>query len=205
MSGLRDFLENQDVGVTSTGNGLHIGTSFIEHALAFVDMFEWVTPTYLATGVPAMGFATVAGVTLAFVGPVLGTAGVFMALGSGYAEAREEIQNEAVASGFSQGFVAGILNMSPGTVSSLFAQHGVIPNHPMDREADILEMKARNRGVVAGYALANTATDEQKKSFVFEIREFTGHISSGNWTDRDKVDYVIAYAAKLRLHFLNAE
>ena len=205
MTGLRDFLENQDIGVTNSGDGLHIGVSFAEHALAFVDMFEWVTPTYLATGVPTMGVATVAGLGLAVAGPTLGLVGTFLALGSGYAEAREEIQNEAVASGFSQGFVAGILNMSPGTVSSLFAQHGVIPNHPGDRDADVLEMKARNRGVVAGYVLAESATAEQKKSFVFEIRKFTGEISPGNWTDRDKIDYVIAYAAKLRLNFLNGQ
>ncbi len=205
MSELREFLKNQDIGVTSTGDGLHIAVSFFETVHTFVDAFEWVHPVWVGAGeaLTTSGIVTVGGVAFAVAGPVLGMAGVFMALGSGYEEAREEIQNEAVASGFSQGFVAGILNMSPKTVSFIFGRHGVIHRNPMDEEADALEMKAYNRGLVAGYTLASTATDEQKKSFVYEIREYTGHVDAGAWGDREKRDYVIEYAAKLRLHFLN--
>jgi hypothetical protein len=85
----------------------------------------------------------------------------------------------------------------------LFAQHGVIHRNPMDSEADIIEMKARNRGLVAGYVMANQASEDEKKAFLREIREYAGHVPSGDWTDRDKIDYVITYAAKLRLHFLH--
>jgi hypothetical protein len=92
--------------------------------------------------------------------------------------------------------------MSVGTVKALFAQHGTIPRHSMDPEADVLEMKARNRGLVAGYAMANQASAEEKKAFLAEIRQFTGRVSAGSWSDRDKINYVITYAAKLRLHFL---
>jgi hypothetical protein len=162
-----------------------------------------VYPTVSATGAAVVGAGTVAGVTLAAAGPVLGMAGVFMALGSGYAEAREIIHNEAIASGFSQGFVCGLLSMSTGTTVRLFAQHGVIRRNPMDSEADVIEMKARNRGLVAGYVMASQASAEEKKAFLREIREYAGDVPAGDWTDRDKLDYVITYAAKLRLHFLH--
>lgn len=202
MAGLRDFLQNQDVGVSSTGDALHIGVSLLETILTAAEGLHVVVPTFSATGVPAVGFSTVGGVALAFAGPVLGMTGVFMALGSGYAEAREEIESGAVASGFSQGFVAGLLNMSAGTVRSLFAQHGVIHKNASDPEADVLEMKARNRGLVAGYTMANLAPAGDKKAYLSEIREFTGEVPFGDWTDRDKINYVVTYAAKLRLHFL---
>jgi hypothetical protein len=199
---LKDFLYRADLGVESTGDELHVGVAFAEAVLTGAEMFEVVAPTISLTAVPAIGVATVAGVGMAVAGPVLGMAGVFMALGSGYAEAREQIKNEATVSGFSQGFVAGLLNMSSGTVKSIFAQHGVIPRHPGDPDADVIEMHARNRGVVAGYLMANQASAADKKAYLAEIHEFTGHVSAGDWTDRDKRDYVIEYAAKLRLHFL---
>ena len=201
---LKDFLYHADLGVESNGEALHIGHALVEGVVTLTEMFEWVTPTVTAVGMPTMGVATVAGLGLGVAGPVLGMAGVFMALGSGYAEARAMISNEATVSGFSQGFVAGLLNMSPGTVKSIFVQHGVIHRNPADPEADVIEMKARNRGVVAGYVMANQASADDKKAYLSEIRKFTGHVSAGNWTDRDKRDYVIEYAAKLRLHFLGA-
>ena len=199
---LKDFLYKADLGVESTGDTLHIGHALLEGLVTSAEIFEVVVPTFSATAVPAVGVATVTGVGLAFVGPALGFAGVFMALGAGYAEAREIIRNEAAVSGFSQGFVAGLLNMSSGTVKSIFVQHGVIHRHPMDPEADVIEMNARNRGVVAGYVMANQASADDKKAYLKEIRQFTGHVSAGDWTDRDKRDYVIEYAAKLRLNFL---
>ncbi|MDP9422696.1 MAG: hypothetical protein M3Q19_07675 [Pseudomonadota bacterium] len=212
MSNLMEFLKYQDVGVESDGDALHIGLSLAEHLIAFGEMYE-VIPAYLVIGETAVGSGvavattstavTVAGLGVAVAGPVLGMVGTFMALGSGYYEAREAIHNEAIQSGFSQGFVAGILRMSPTTVSSLFGRHGVMHRNAFDPEADAIEAKAYNKGLVAGYALAKTATDEQKKAFVLEIREHTGLVNRGDWDDRDKVNYVIEYAAKMRLHWLN--
>jgi len=202
MSGLSEFLQNVDVGVTSTGDEVHIAVSLLEHVVAVVDALDVVTPTIAAGEAATVGFATVAGVGLAVAGPILGMTGVFMALGSGYAEAREEIQNEAVCSGFSQGLVAGLLNMSSKTVSYLFAKHGAIPINAFDPEANVLQAKAYNRGLVAGYTMAKYASDADKKSYIFELREFTGEVPVGNWGDRDKINYVIEYAAKLRVNYL---
>jgi hypothetical protein len=204
MSDLMEFLQNQDIGVTAADHKLHVRVSLAEHLLMLADMWEVVHPTFVGlAGGSTIGAATVTGVTAAVVGPILGQAGVFMALGSGYEEARREIQNEAISSGFSQGFVAGILNMSPATTKSLFGKHGVGQLNPMDPEASILEVKAHNRGLVAGYVFANTASAEQKKSFVFELRKFTGDVPHSVWDDLEKRNYVIEYAAKLRLHYLN--
>src|SRR3954470_11968096 len=140
---LKQFLFHKDLGVESTGDELHVDVALAEALTTGAEMFELA------------GAATATGLALGVVGPVLGVAGVFMALGSGYEEAREAIKNEATVSGFSQGFVAGLLNMSGGTVKSLFGQFGPSGNHPDDREAEVLEMNAHNRGLVAGYAMAN--------------------------------------------------
>jgi hypothetical protein len=187
---LKEFLFNEDLGVESTGDGLHIGVALTESLATAAEMFDVVAAE------------SVASVSLAVTGPILGMAGVFMALGSGYEEAREEIQNEATASGFSQGFVAGLLNMSAGTVKSLFGKRGTVTRNAWDPEADVLEDRAYNRGLVAGYAMANQAPPDDKKAYIFEIRAFTGNVDAGDWTDRDKINYVIEYAAKLRLNFL---
>src|SRR5438046_2208763 len=106
MPTLREFLDGADIGVESSSDGVHIGVSLAEHIVAVVDGLELVTPTVTQAGIAVVGAGTVAGTALAFTGPVLGMTGVFMALGSGYEEAREEIKNEATLSGFSQGFVA---------------------------------------------------------------------------------------------------
>jgi Putative peptidoglycan binding domain len=201
---LADFLRNQDIGVTSHGDSLHIGQAFLEILLAGVEMAEWIPPPALAeAGAATVGGATVFGVGVAYAGPALGLVGTFMALGSGYDEAREEIRNEATSSGFSRGFVAGILNMSPSTTKSLFGMHGVVSSNVMDPESDVMKVNAYNKGLVAGYALAHTATEDEKRAFVFEIRRFAPGVSPGDWGDREKRDYVVEYAAKLRLHYLN--
>jgi hypothetical protein len=198
MIGLKEFLHSGDIGVTSTGDELHIGVSLAEHVIEFTEIFDLgFTPT-----IGAAGFATVAGTSLAVIGPVLGMVGVFMALGSGYAEARDEIKNEATLSGFSQGFVAGLLSMSSKTVSYVFGKHGVDHENDFDPEADAIKTNAYNKALVAGYAMANTLSADERKSYIFEIREYTGPVSAGDWTDLDKRNYVIEYAAKLRLHFL---
>jgi len=133
---------------------------------------------------------------------ILGVVGIFMALGAPYEEAETEIKNEATANGFSQGLVAGLLRMSGSTVNSLFVVHDIMHRNDFDPHADVVEANAYNRGLVAGFTLAKYASDEEKKSFILEIREFTGDVAVGDWQDRDKINYVIEYAAKLRLNYL---
>ena len=58
--------------------------------------------------------------------------------------------------------------MSGGTVKSLFGQFGPSGDHPDDRDAEIIEMNAHNRGLVAGYAMANQAPPDDKKAYIFE-------------------------------------
>jgi hypothetical protein len=203
MTSLKEFLEGADLGVESSGDEVHIGVSLLEHAAAVVDGLELLTPTVTAEGVAvATGAATIGGLTLAVTGPILGMTGVFMALGSGYEEAREEIRNEATLSGFSQGFVAGLLRMSTGTVSSLFARHNVIHRNDFDPDADVIETKAYNKGLVAGYTMASQVPDDDKKTYILEIRASGADADAGNWGDREKIDYVIEYGAKLRLNFI---
>jgi hypothetical protein len=204
MSSLMEFLQNQDVGVTSAGHALHISHALAHTLVTMAEGLEVAMPTFVGLeGGSAIGAATIGGIAIAYIGPILGLSGAFMALGSGYHDARREIQNEAIASAFSQGFVAGILNMSPTTTRSLFGVHGIVHVNVMDPESDSLRVNAHNRGLLAGYAFANTASAEQKKSFVFELRRFTGDVPHSRWDDLEKRNYVLEYAAKLRLHYLN--
>ena len=202
MQTLSEFLSTVDVGVESTGDEVHIGMSVLDHILGVVDALDVVTPTIAVGEASTVGFATVAGVGLAVAGPIVGMVGIFMALGAPYEEAETEIKNEATANGFSQGLVAGFLRMSGSTVNSLFVVHDIIPHNEFDPHADVVEANAYNRGLVAGFTLAKYASDEEKKSFVLEIRQFTGDVAVGDWQDRDKINYVIEYAAKLRLNYL---
>ena len=200
MQTLSEFLSTVDVGVESTGDEVHIGMSVLDHILGVVDALDVVTPTIAVGEASTVGFATVAGVGLAVAGPIVGMVGIFMALGAPYEEA--EIKNEATANGFSQGLVAGFLRMSGSTVNSLFVVHDIMRHNEFDPHADVVEANAYNRGLVAGFTLAKYASDEEKKSFVLEIRQFTGDVAVGDWQDRDKINYVIEYAAKLRLNYL---
>jgi hypothetical protein len=203
MAGLMEFLKNKDIGVSRKGDLAHISVSAAEWITATVESLHLITPTFAVAGGSTVGVATVAGVGVAAVGPVLGTVAVFMALGSGYSEAREEIKNKAVARGFSFGFVAGILNFAPSSTKDLFGMHELIRTNAFDPEADVLEMKSYNRGLVAGYGFANTATAEQKKSFLFELRKFfPTDEPHRRWDDEEKKNYVLQYSIKLRLHYL---
>ena len=202
MPQLKQFLSSADVGVRHHGDELHIGVAFAEALATALKMFELVPMTTTAFGITAIGGFTVGSAILAGATPVLGLAASFMALGSGYEQAREEIQNEASASGFARGFTCGLLRMTPTSVKSLFGQHGVIPRHAMDPEADRLEMTAYNRGLVAGYAMGSYPSDDDKKAYLLEIKPHTGNLGGGAWGDREKKDYVLTYGAKLRLHFL---
>jgi hypothetical protein len=47
MSGLRDFLMNEDIGVTSTGDEIHTGLSLLETIISVVDATDLVVPTIL--------------------------------------------------------------------------------------------------------------------------------------------------------------
>lgn len=202
MSNLKDYLFNADLGVRRHGDALHVGVALAEALVTAAKMFKLVTPTVTAAGFTTVGIGTVATGGLIVATPVLGLVGAFLALGSGIHAAREEIENEAVLSGFSRGFICGLLNMSPTTVKSLFAQHGLGQRNPMDPGSDPLEMRSYNKGVVAGYAMGSQPSSQDKKAFLFEIKPFTGNLGGGAWGDREKIDYVVTYAANLRLHFL---
>ena len=45
--------------------------------------------------------------------------------------------------------------------------------------------------------------DDEKKAYLRELRQFTGPVSAGDWGDREKINYVIEYGAKLRKHYLS--
>jgi hypothetical protein len=106
MSGLRHFLAKNGIKVKGEHFPVgHVAVAAVDTALTAIEIAE----VHGAIG-------AVAGVA----GPIVATAGVWMALGSGYAEAREIVENENTASGFSQGFVAALLGWSPKQTADHF-------------------------------------------------------------------------------------
>jgi hypothetical protein len=136
--------------------------------------------------------------------PVLGMAGVFVALGSGYAQAREAVRNDYTASGFSQGFVMGLLGWEWRHAADRFGVRSVTPD-PWDEALGYIRVNAYNRGLRAGYFAGAGLAADQKKAYLSAIRKFTGRRATTSWSREDQKSYVIELAAVARTHFLKPE
>ena len=136
--------------------------------------------------------------------PVLAMAGVFVALGSGYAEARAAVRNDYTASGFSQGFVMGLLGWDWHHAVDRFGVRFVIPN-PMDEALGVIRVNAYNAGLRAGYFAGAGLPADQKKAYLRAIRKFAGRRDSTTWSRADQISYVIELGAVARLHILKPE
>jgi len=124
--------------------------------------------------------------------------GVFSALGAGYYEARELVADENVKSGLSQGFVAGIVALSFRTAWFLFGRHGMINISHMDEQTNVIRVNAFNRGFLAGYCFGSLFPPQVKKVLLQNLRTLAGHPSAGNWSDQNKISFVISLATALR-------
>ena len=132
--------------------------------------------------------------------PVLAQVGVFVALGAGYYQAREIAKQEETTSGFSQGFVLGILNWSISNVSNLFYRHGVIHINSVDEQLNVIRVVNFDRGLISGFLLGSALPDSLQEAFVSGLRKLAGHPATGHWTRNDQISFVIALATTLRRH-----
>jgi Domain of unknown function (DUF4157) len=148
-----------------------------------------------------------AGAVVAGAVPVIAMVGVFVALGSGYAAAREAVRNENTVSGLSQGFVMGLLGWEWRHVVDRFGRWSVIRINAMDEATDVIRVNAYNRGLRAGYDFAATLSADEKKAYLSRIRKFGGIRVPKNWNrNRDaQISYVIELAAAALRSFLKRE
>jgi Domain of unknown function (DUF4157) len=137
--------------------------------------------------------------------PVIAVVAEFVALGAGYAEAREAVSEENTISGFSQGFVMGLLGWEWSQVVDRFGRSFVLRTNTFYEELDVVRDGAYNSGLKAGYAVGHRLPYNERKAYLKAIRVFAGPRGSKTWTRRDQISYVIDLSAIARLHLLKPE
>jgi hypothetical protein len=145
-----------------------------------------------------------AGAVVAVALPVIAMVGVFMALGAGYAEARAAVRNESTMSGFSQGFVMGLLGWEWRHAVDRFGVRSATPT-PFDEALGYIKANAYNGGMRAGFEAASKLSPDMKKAYLREIRKLAGPRGTTNWSRLDQISYVIELGAVARVHFLRPE
>jgi hypothetical protein len=132
--------------------------------------------------------------------PVIAMAGVFVALGAGYYEAREMAREANNKSGFSQGFVMGVLNWSWHQAWDHFGKKEVGTN-AWDQGISVAAYEGYNRGLVTGFKMGSYLQENAKKAFRIRLRSLADIHGSRAWSRNpdeaylQQRDYVIELAA----------
>ena len=139
-----------------------------------------------ATGGAAATEATViagggAGAVVAVALPVIAMVGVFMALGAGYAEARAAVRNESTMSGFSQGFVMGLLGWEWRHAVDRFGVRSSQRLPPSTEALSYIKANAYNGGMRAGFEAASKLSPDMKKAYLREVPKLAGPRGTTNW------------------------
>lgn len=121
--------------------------------------------------------------------------GVFAAMGAPYAEARTLVKNENFQSGFSQGFLMGLLKWEWQQVVSRFWKFGPGQLNPMDESLSYIAANARNEGLRSGFMHARILDDNTKKTILSHLRSQSPHTKAGQWSRLEQVGYVVELAA----------
>lgn len=147
----------------------------------------------LVAGAGVGSFALTAGL------PVITAVGVWVALGSGYYQAREEAKNQNTMSGFSQGFVMAILKWKWHNVVSRF-QRPFLRINKFDEEMDSIRVTSYHKGLKSGFLAGTALSDEAKKEYVKKIRNGGNVHAPKQWSEDEdtarnqQISYVIDLA-----------
>jgi hypothetical protein len=152
-----------------------------------------------------------AGAAAAGVLPVITAVGVWVALGSGYYQARQEAKREETMSGFSQGFVMAIIGWKWDHVVSRFRRPYLRINK-FDEQMDSIRVNAYHEGLKKGFLAGLALPADAKKEYSRKIRR-AGHVHGPKeWSRNDdearlqQISYVIEMAgAALRYQILKTE
>jgi hypothetical protein len=127
--------------------------------------------------------------------------GVFAALGAPYAEARALVRNENFETGFSRGFVTGLLKWAwrLHTVPRFF-RFGPGQLNPFDESLSYVAANAYNEGLRAGYVHASALNEVGRKGVLSRLRSLSPSTKAGRWGELDQRDYVIELAGAGRRH-----
>ena len=100
-----------------------------------------------------------AGAAAAGAVPVVAVVGVYVALGSGYYLSRQLVKSESTASGFSQGFVMGLLGREWRHAVDRFSRKAVLRVDVWDEANNKIRVDAYNSGLAAGFLAGRAAPD----------------------------------------------
>jgi len=153
------------------------------------------------------GLALTAGV------PIAVAIGTWIALGSGYAAARKKIRRDGFMTGYSRGFVMGVLKWHWQHAVDRFGMRYVIRKNVWDGEMDRQEALGNNEGLRNGYAAGDGVPEtwydkdldkvvDKKKAYRIALRKAAGITAAGEWSrnwDEARLqqrNYVVELAAK---------
>ena len=145
-------------------------------------------------GLDAGGLAAIAAGAL----PVLTQVGVFVALGAGYFQAREIVENEESAWGLAEGFVMGVLGWEWHHVVARFYRARVLQIYHTDEALNSIRVRAYNTGLKAGFLFGSFLPDSLQAAYVKGLRNLAGHPSTGDWSRNVQISFVISLAAAFR-------
>jgi hypothetical protein len=146
----------------------------------------------LRTASLAMGAADLA-VTAGL--PLATWVGVFVAMGAPYDEARTLVRHQKFLSGFSQGFVTGILNWQWPQAVSRFFNFGPGNLNPFDASLSYIGANSYNDGLRAGYIHARSLGEDVRQAFLRKLRSRSPLARAGRWDRQDQIGYVIDLAS----------
>ena len=132
--------------------------------------------------------------------PVVAMVGVWVALGSGYYEAREQAKIEESKSGFAYGFVMGVLDWQWHHLVSHF-QRPLMRTNKFDEAMDVIRVRSYHGGLKTGFGAGSALPTGVKRAYRAKLRSLAGRRDSGPWSaDRDtarnqQVTYVIDLAS----------
>ena len=121
--------------------------------------------------------------------------GVFAALGAPYAQAKAIVQNANFQTGFSQGFVTGLLKWDwRNHVVPRFFKFGPSHSNPFDESLPYVAANAHNEGLHAGYMHGFIFDDATKKELLDLLKSLSPHTRQGRWNQLDQRNYVVELA-----------
>ena len=131
--------------------------------------------------------------------------GVFVAMGAPYAEAQALVRNENFQSGFSQGFVMGLLKWSWDHAVARFGKFSPGQTNVMDQSLSFIAANAYNEGLRSGFMHGRILDDATKKALLSRLKSQSPGTRAGQWNRDDQISYVIELAsAGRRIDFFKA-
>jgi hypothetical protein len=137
--------------------------------------------------------------------PIAVWIGVFAAMGAPYAEAKALVKNENFQSGFSQGFVMGLLKWSWDNAISRFGKFSPGQTNVMDQSLSFIAANAYNEGLRSGFMHGRILDDATKKALLSRLKSQSPGTRAGQWNRDDQISYVIELAsAGRRVNFFKS-